>query len=173
MLLRGALILVGVCGLSTATWTSLSSTHASGTLPPRTLLTGTAQLCPEDDAKGDTAGVRGVHVYAFDAAKVPAIRASLAALDTISWSGDGVAAMHAFSAEYADLMTLLKDTPTLGGATSNANGEFKITVSRADSVLLFAEEELEDEPFFFASKVIAIKQRPEMRVVLPMCNKRV
>jgi hypothetical protein len=99
--------------------------------------------------------------------------ASLAALDTISWSGDGVEAMHAFSAEYAELMTILKATPTLGGATSNASGEFRITVSRADSVLLFAEEELEDEPFFFASKVIAIKQRSEMRVVLPMCNKRV
>ena len=173
MLLRGALILVGAWGLSTVIGAPISPLSSSNAPPPRTLLTGTAQLCPEDDAKGDTAGVRGVHVYAFDAAKVPEIRASLAALDTISWSGDGVAAMHAFSAEYADLMTLLKDTPTLGGATSNANGEFRISVSRADSVLLFAEEELEDEPFFFASKVIAIKQRPEMRVVLPMCNKRV
>jgi hypothetical protein len=42
-----------------------------------------------------------------------------------------------------------------------------------DSVLLFAEEELEDQPFFFASKVIATKGQGEVRVVLPMCNRRV
>jgi hypothetical protein len=173
MLLRGALILAGLLGLSTVTGKPISPQLLSQARPARTLLTGTAQLCPEDDAKGDTAGVRGVRVYAFDAAKVPKIRASLAALDTISWSGDGVEAMHAFSAEYAELMTVLKQTPTLGGATSNANGEFSITLSRADSVLLFAEEELEDQPFFFASKVVPIKQRSELRIVLPMCNKRV
>jgi hypothetical protein len=160
MLLRGTLILVGLWSMSPRP-------------PAKILLTGTAQLCPEEDTKGDTAGVRGVHVYAFDAAKVPRIRASLAALDTISWSGDGVEAMHTFSAEYAELMTLLKQTPNLGGGTSNGNGDFRITVPRADSVLLFAEEELEDQPFFFASKVIATKQRSELRIVLPMCNKRV
>jgi hypothetical protein len=160
MLLRGALILIGLWGIASPP-------------PPKILLTGTAQLCPEDDARGDTAGVRGVRVYAFDAARVPEIRASLAALDTINWSGDGVQAMHTFSAEYAELLMLLKHTPTLGGATSNGSGEFKIMVPRADSVLLFAEEELEDQPFFFASKVVAIKQRSELRIVLPMCNKRV
>jgi hypothetical protein len=159
MLLRGTLILLGLWGIAPG-------------LPTRVVLEGTAQLCPEDDAKGDTAGVRGVHVYAFDAAKVPKIRASLAALDTISWAGDGVQAMHTFSAEYAELLTTLKQTPNLGSAASNANGAFQITLPRADSVLLFAEEELEDEPFFFASKVVAIKKQTQVRVVLPMCNKR-
>jgi hypothetical protein len=159
MLLRGTLILLGLWGIAPG-------------FPTRVVLEGTAQLCPEDDAKGDTAGVRGVHVYAFDAAKVPKIRASLAALDTISWAGDGVQAMHAFSAEYAELLTTLKQTPNLGSAASNANGAFQITLPRADSVLLFAEEELEDEPFFFASKVVAIKKQTQVRVVLPMCNKR-
>jgi hypothetical protein len=42
-----------------------------------------------------------------------------------------------------------------------------------DSVLLFADGELEDEPFFFASKVVGTKGQKEVRVVLPMCNKRV
>jgi hypothetical protein len=159
MFLRGTLILLGLWGLSPR-------------LSSKVLLEGTAQLCPEDDAKGDTAGVRGVHVYAFDAAKVPKIRSSLAALDTISWAGDGVQAMHTFSAEYAELLTVLKQTPTLGTAASNASGAFQITLPRADSVLLFAEQELEDEPFFFASKVIPIKKQTQLRVVLPMCNKR-
>jgi hypothetical protein len=161
MLLRGAVILVAAWGIS------------SPRLPARISLDGTAQLCPEDDAKGDTAGVPGIHVYAFDAARVPKIRASLAALDTISWSGDGVEAMHAFTAEYAELITVLKQTPALGAARSNVKGDFRLTMQRADSVLLFAEQELEDEPFFFASKVVPIRNQTQVRVVLPMCNKRV
>jgi hypothetical protein len=142
-------------------------------LPTKTLLDGTAQLCPEEDAKGDTAGVRGVHVYAFDAAKAQKILASLHTLDTVTWTGDGVETMHVFSAEYPKLMALVKGTPKLGRATSNGNGDFQITVPQVDSVLLFAEEELEDEPFFFASKVVATKGQKEVRVVLPMCNRRV
>jgi hypothetical protein len=160
VLLRGAVILLGLWAVSPR-------------LPTKTLLDGTAQLCPEEDAKGDTAGVRGVHVYAFDAAKAPKIRASLFALDTVTFAGDGDATMHVFTAEYPKLMALVKQAPKLGRATSNGNGDFQIIVPQVDSVLLFAEEELEDEPFFFASKVVATKGQKEVRVVLPMCNKRV
>jgi hypothetical protein len=160
VLLRGTLILVGLWAFSPR-------------FPARTLLDGTAQLCPEEDAKGDTAGVRGVHVFAFDAAKAPDIAASLRSLDTLAWAGDEVKAMNIFNAEYPKLMDVVKRTPKLGRATSNGNGDFQITVSRVDSVLLFAEVELEDQPFFFASKVIATKGQREVRVVLPMCNKRV
>ena len=160
MLLRGALILFGVWSISPP-------------LPAKTLLNGTAQLCPEEDAKDDTAGVRGVRVYAFDAAKVANVRASLAALDAISWSGEDVEAMRSFSAEYRKLNEALKHTPQLGAAVTDEHGDFRLKVPQADSVLLFAAEELEDQPFFFASKVLAIKGRAEVRVVLPMCNKRV
>jgi hypothetical protein len=160
VLLRGTLILVGLWAFSPGP-------------TARTLLDGTAQLCPEEDAKGDTAGVRGVHVYAFDAAKAPGIGASLHSLDTLAWASDQVKAMNVFTAEYPKLMAVVKRTPRLGRATSNGNGDFQITVSRVDSVLLFAEEELEDQPFFFASKVVATKGQREVRVVLPMCNRRV
>jgi hypothetical protein len=160
VLLRGAVILLGLWAVSPR-------------LPTKTLLDGTAQRCPEEDAKGDTAGVRGVHVYAFDAAKAPKIRASLYTLDTVTWTGDGAETMHVFTAEYPKLVSLVRRAPTLGRATSNGNGDFQITVPQVDSVLLFAEEELEDEPFFFASKVVATKGQKEVRVVLPMCNKRV
>src|SRR5207302_3142524 len=98
--------------------------------------------------------------------------ASLYSLDTVSWSGDAVTAMHTFSGEYTKLVTALKRTPQLGAALSDGNGDFKIAVAPADSVLLFAAQELEDQPFFFASKVVATKGRDEVRVVLPMCNKR-
>jgi hypothetical protein len=160
MLLRGTIVLLSLWAFSPS-------------LPTKTLLDGTAQLCPEEDAKGDTAGVRGVNVYAFDAANAPKILASLRALDTVSWAGDGDHAMHVFNAEYPKLIALVKQTPKLGRSTSNGNGDFEITVPQVDSVLLFAEEELEDEPFFFASKVIATKGQKEVRVVVPMCNKRV
>jgi len=160
VLLRGAVFLLGLWAVSPR-------------LPTKTLLDGTAQFCPEEDAKGDTAGVRGVHVYAFDATKTPTIRASLYALDTVTWAGDGVQTIHVFTSEYPKLMALVKRSPTLGRATSNGNGDFQITVPQVDSVLLFAEEELENEPFFFASKVVATKGQKEVRVVLPMCNKRV
>jgi hypothetical protein len=160
MLLRGTIVLLSLWAVSPS-------------LPTKTLLDGTAQLCPEEDAKGDTAGVRGVNVYAFDAAKAPKVLASLRALDTVRWAGDGVETMRVFTAEYPKLIALVKQTPKLGRSTSNRNGDFQITVPQVDSVLLFAEEELEDEPFFFASRVIATKGQKEVRVVLPMCNKRV
>jgi hypothetical protein len=117
-------------------------------------------------------GVRGVRVYAFDASKAQKVRASLYTLDTVTWTGDGVDGMRVFNAEYERLMPLVRTTPKLGRATSNANGDFEITVPQVDSVLVFAEAELEDEPFFFSSKVVGVKGQTEVRVVLPMCNKR-
>jgi len=159
VLLRGTFILAGLLAFAP---------HPAA----KTLLDGTAQLCPEDDAKGDTAGVRGVQVYAFDVAKARKIAAELYTLDTVAWAADGVQAMHTFNTEYPKLMTLVKRTPRLGAATSNGNGDFQITVPRADSVLLFAQEALEDQPFFFASKMIATKGQTEVRVILSMCNKR-
>lgn len=158
MLLRGALVLFGLLGISPM-------------IPAKTLLDGTAQLCPEDDAKGDTAGVRGAHVYAFDVRKSQKIRSALRALDAVKWDGDGVEAMRAFSSNYAKLTAAIKATPQLGMATSNGTGDFQIMIPRVDSVLLFAEEALEDQPFFFASKVIATKERELVKVTLPMCNK--
>jgi hypothetical protein len=158
VLLRGAIILLGLWGVSPSR-------------PTKTLLDGTAQLCPEDDAKGDTAGLRGVHVYAFDAAKAQTILATLYTLDTVTWARDEVHGMNSFVAEYPKLLALVKRTPKLGRATSNGNGDFEIMVPRVDSVLLFAEEELEDQPFFFAGKVVATKGQSEVRVIIPMCNK--
>jgi hypothetical protein len=160
VLLRGTIVLLSLWAVSPR-------------MPTKTVLNGTAQLCPEEDSKGDTAGVRGVNVYAFDASNAPKILASLRALDTVSWAGDGVETMRVFTAEYPKLIALVKQTPKLGHSTSNRNGDFQIAVPQVDSVLLFAEEELEDEPFFFASKVVATKGQKEVRVVLPMCNKRV
>ena len=158
MLLRGALVLLGLWGVSPI-------------LPPKTLLDGTAQLCPEDDAKGDIAGLRGVNVYAFDTRKTQKIRAALRSIEAVKWDGDGVEAVRTFSSEYAKLMAAIKATPQLGAATSNRSGDFQIMVPRVDSVLLFAEEAVEGEPFFFASMVIPTQERDLVKIIVPMCNK--
>ena len=63
--------------------------------PEKTLLDGSAQPCA--DVKETTSGVPGVHVYAFNAKKVPTIRKSLDALDTLEWEGGDPAAMRAAS----------------------------------------------------------------------------
>ena len=49
--------------------------------PEKTLLDGTAVPCA--DSRETTSGVPAVHVYAFNARKIPAIRKSLFALDSL------------------------------------------------------------------------------------------
>jgi hypothetical protein len=135
--------------------------------PETTLLDGTAQPCA--DVRASTSGVPGVHVYAFDAAKVPTIRASLAVIDTLDWENGGVA-LRAASAEYDRLMARVNRARKLGRATSNGNGDFEITVPQLDSVLVFAEANPGDDPFYFSSKVVAASGQDEVRVILLMCN---
>jgi len=64
-------------------------------LPEKILLDGSAVPCA--DSKETTSGVPGVHVYAFNANKIPAIRKSLFVLDTLEWEAGDPAAMRADS----------------------------------------------------------------------------
>src|SRR5437016_11646948 len=95
-------------------------------VPETTLLDGTAQPCA--DVKETTSGVPGVHVYAFNAAKIPAIRKSLLVLDTLDWEAGDPDAMRAAAVEYNRLISLVRKTRTMGYATSNGNGDFEIMV---------------------------------------------
>jgi hypothetical protein len=166
MLVREAIVLLGLLTVSPG-------------VAAKTRLHGTTQVCAET-MKEDTPGERGVHVYAFDAAKSRKIIASLYTIDTLTWTGESdegqennIKAMYALSEEYPRLMVLVNNTPKLGRATSDVNGNFEIIVPQVDSILLFAEEELEDDPFSFASKVVVTKGQTQVRLLLPMCNKRV
>ena len=94
-------------------------------VPEKTLLDGSAQPCA--DVKETTSGVPGVHVYAFNAIKVPAIRKSLYVLDTLEWENGDPDAMRAASREYDRLLLQVRKARTLGYATSNGNGDFEIT----------------------------------------------
>ncbi len=138
--------------------------------PGKTLLDGSAQPCA--DVKETTSGVPGVHVYAFNAKKIPAIRKSLFVLDTLEWEAGDPAAMRAASREYDRLLSLVRKARTLGYATSNGNGDFEITVTQTDSVLVFGEAKWPGEPFYYSSKVVGATGQEEVRVVLLMCNQQ-
>jgi hypothetical protein len=139
-------------------------------VPEKTLLDGSAQPCA--DVKETTSGVPGVHVYAFNAMKIPAIRKSLFILDTLEWEKGDPDAMRAASREYDRLLSLVRKTRTMGYATSNGNGDFEITVPQTDSVLVFGEAKWPGEPFYYSSKVVGAIGQDEVRVVLLMCNQQ-
>ncbi|MDP9203986.1 MAG: hypothetical protein M3P12_00825 [Gemmatimonadota bacterium] len=145
----------------------LSLTHP---FPEKTLLDGSAQPCA--DSREATSGVPGVHVYAFNAKKIPAIRKSLFVLDTLEWESGDPDAMRAASREYDRLLSLVRKARTLGYATSNGNGDFEITVTQTDSVLVFGEAKWPGEPFYYSSRVVGGTGQEEVRVVLLMCNQQ-
>jgi len=139
-------------------------------LPENTLLDGSAVPCA--DSRETTSGVPGVHVYAFNTKKIPAIRRSLFVLDSLDWENGDPAAMRAASREYDRLLSRVRAARTLGYATSNGNGDFEITVPQTDSVLVFGEAKMPGEPFYYSAKVVGSTGQEEGRVVLLMCNQQ-
>ncbi len=145
----------------------LSLTHP---LAEKTLLDGSAQPCA--DVKESTSGVPGVRVYAFNAARIPAIRKSLNVLDALEWEAGDPDAMRAAAVEYNRLITLVRKAPKMGYAMTNGNGDFEIMVNQTDSVLVFGEAKWPGEPFYYSSKVVGAAGVEEVRVVLLMCNQQ-
>lgn len=139
-------------------------------LPEQTLLDGSTQPCA--DVKETTSGVPGVRVYAFNAAKIPAIRKSLFVLDTLEWEAGDPDAMRAASKEYDRLLSQVRRAKKLGYAMSNGNGDFEITVTQTDSVLVFGEAKMTGEPFYYSAKTVGAIGQEEVRVVLLMCNQQ-
>jgi hypothetical protein len=139
-------------------------------VPEKTLLDGSAQPCA--DVKETTSGVPGVHVYAFNATKVPTIRKSLAVLDSLDWENGDPAAMRAAAIEYERLIARVQRAPKLGYAMSNGNGDFEITVNQTDSVLVFGEARMPGEPFYYSAKVVGSTGQEEVRVILLMCSQQ-
>ena len=125
---------------------------------------------PCADSRETTAGVPGVRVNAFNAAKVPAIRKSLFVLDTLAWETGDPDAMRAAAVEYNRLIGLVKRAPKIGYAMSNGNGDFEITVPQMDSVLVFGEAKMPGQPFYYSAKVVGALEKEEVRVILLMCN---
>ena len=138
--------------------------------PATILLDGSAQPCA--DVKESTSGIPGVHAYAFNAAKIPTIRQSLNALDSLDWESGDPDAMRASVVEYNRLMSRVQKAKKIGYAMSNGNGDFEITVQQTDSVLVFGEAKMPGEPFYYSSRVVPAMDKDEVRVVLLMCNQQ-
>jgi len=138
--------------------------------PATILLDGSAQPCA--DVKESTSGIPGVHVYAFNAAKIPTIRQSLNALDSLDWENGDPDAMRASVVEYNRLITRVQKAKKLGYAMSNGNGDFEITVQQMDSVLVFGEAKMPGEAFYYSSRVVPAIDKDEVRVILLMCSQQ-
>jgi hypothetical protein len=145
----------------------LSLVHPSA---EKTLIDGTALPCA--DSRETTSGVPGVHVYAFNPKKIPAIRKSLFVLDTLDWESGDPDAMRGAAVEYGRLLSLVRRARTVGYATSNGNGDFEIMVPQMDSVLVFGEARMPGEPFYYSSKVVGATGQDEVRLMLLMCNEQ-
>ena len=137
--------------------------------PATVLLDGTAQPCA--DVKESTSGVPRVHVYAFDAAKIPTIRKSLDVLDSLDWENGDPDAMRAAAVEYNRLYSRVQKAKKMGYAMSDGNGNFEINVEPLDSVLVFGEAKMPGEPFYYSSRVVQL-DKDEVRVILLMCNQQ-
>ena len=150
---------------------ALISLLALGAGEPATiLLDGTAQPCA--DVKESTSGIPGVHVYAFNAAKIPTIRQSLNALDSLDWEDGNPDAMRASVVEYNRLISRVQKAKKLGYAMSNGNGDFEITVPQMDSVLVFGEARMPGEPFYYSARIVPAVDKDEVRVILLMCSQQ-
>jgi len=138
--------------------------------PATILLDGSAQPCA--DVKESTAGIPRVHVYAFNAAKIPTIRQSLNVLDSLDWESGDPDAMRASVVEYNRLIARVQKAKAIGYAMSDGNGNFEITVQQMDSVLVFGEAKMPGEPFYYSSRVVPAVDKEEVRVILLMCNQQ-
>jgi len=138
--------------------------------PATILLDGTAQPCA--DVKETTSGIPGVRVYAFNAAKIPTIRQSLNALDSLDWEDGNPDAMRASVVEYNRLISRVQKAKKLGYAMSNGNGDFEITVPQMDSVLVFGEARMPGEPFYYSARIVPAMDKDEVRVILLMCSQQ-
>jgi hypothetical protein len=80
--------------------------------------------------------------------------------------------MRAAAVEYNRLQTAVRRAPKIGYAMSNGNGDFEITITQTDSVLVFGETKWPGEPFYYSAKVVGSTGQEEVRVVLLMCNQQ-
>lgn len=121
------------------------------TRPADVVLSGTAKDC----AGRDYVQVPGVILAAFDPAQNPRLVDLLKSMDTAYFVDADLAAMARFTAKYSELVRLVSTSKALARATTNASGEFSLSVSTRDSVLVVGYQLTEDEPNYYSHSLIA------------------
>jgi hypothetical protein len=118
---------------------------------PRTVvLRGAAQDC----FQGRQEAVGGVSVTAFDFKQAGRLFAQLKRMDAASFAVGDTLAMARFDVQYSRMLALLRATPRLARAMSGDDGKFSFPVAATDSVLVVGYEEMEDEPYYYASAIV-------------------
>jgi hypothetical protein len=121
------------------------------TRPADVVLSGTAKDC----AGRNYVQVPGVNLAAFDPAQNPQLVGLLKSMDTADFVDADLAAMARFTAKYSELVRLVSTLPALARTTSNAAGEFSLSVSTRDSVLVVGYQLTEDEPNYYSHRFVA------------------
>ena len=102
-------------------------------------------------------GVGRVSVTAFDETKVPTLVTLLRTMDTIPASTG--AGMTNLVTKYRQMVSLTKTSTAIARATSDSSGEFSVTTSPVDSVLMVAYADSEDQPVYYSYKMIGGRAR--------------
>lgn len=118
---------------------------------PDVVLTGSAKDC----AGRNYVQVPGVTLAAFDPAQNKPLVDLLKSMDTADFVEADLAAMARFTAKYSELVRLVSTANALARATTNSAGEFSLSVSTRDSVLVVGYQLTEDEPNYYSHRLIA------------------
>ena len=122
---------------------------AAPTLPDVVLI-GTARDC----SGRNYVQVPGVTLAAFDPAQNQPLVDLLRSMDTTEFVDADLAAMAGFTPKYSDLVRLVPTSHALARATSDSAGEFSLSVSALDSVLVVGYELTEDEPNYYSHLMV-------------------
>lgn len=98
--------------------------------------------------------VGGVNFFALDARSNKEMIDSLRASDHLDFARDAEKAMTQMEFQHDRVMQLVGSSKALARTISAKDGSFRLSIPPTDSVLVFGYEEMEDEAFYFAYKVM-------------------
>jgi hypothetical protein len=105
------------------------------------VITGTATDCEG----GAVINIHSMEVRALDPSTHKELVRLLRSMDTLTWVGDGVATQARFEPMYSRMIDLYRGSSPLARDSTAAAGTFSLTVPPSDSVLVFADEESEED----------------------------
>jgi hypothetical protein len=118
------------------------------------VLSGTVTDCDDDQV----IGIRQIEVKALDPATNRDLVALLRSMDTVTWVGNGVESMARFEPMYGRMLGLLRRSTTLARDSTTEEGSFSLSVAASDSVLLIADAQVEDEPVYYAYRMVGARK---------------
>jgi hypothetical protein len=105
-------------------------------------------------------------VYIFDSAKVPRLVRLIKTLDTRKEDPGG----KLFPQWFAEVKKLVKGTKPLVHTKTNRAGSFKTEIPRVQNIVVFSYADLDDVPFYYAYRRVAISGRSSIDIVLEFGN---